>query len=41
VANTKRPRPLTRVAVGVVALMMVVMAGLMLSPGLTARAVDA
>lgn len=40
-ANTKRLRWLTRAAVTAVALMMAVTADLMLSPGPTARAVDA
>lgn len=40
-ANTKRLRWLTRAAVAAVALMMAVTADLMLSPGPTARAVDA
>jgi len=41
VANTKRLRRLTRVAITAVVLMMAVTADLMLSPDPTARAVDA
>ena len=40
-ANTKRLRRLTRVAITAVVLMMAVTADLMLSPDPTARAVDA